>query len=259
MAKELNIGFLQADLVWEDVDANLNKFEQKIAQFSANIDLIILPEMFSTGFSMNAKELSEPGTGRTFQWMQRMAAQKDAAVTGSFICSEQEHYYNRLYFVYPDGSHEKYDKRHTFTLAKEHETYSAGTEKLVVDFKGWRICPLVCYDLRFPVWSRNVEDYDLLLYVANWPATRVTAWDVLLRARAIENMCYCLGLNRVGKDGKDLGYVGHSAIYNPLGEKISRKESEDEFQEEVVIDMDQLNEIRSNFQFLQDRDHFTLL
>lgn len=258
MAQNLKTALLQVDLVWEDIEANKIIFEQKIEQLSADVDLIILPEMFTTGFSMNASALSEPPNGPSFEWMQEMASEKNAAVTGSIITAENGSYYNRLYFVFPDGTFEKYDKKHTFTLAKENETYASGRERLIVNLKGWKICPLVCYDLRFPVWARNTVDYDLLIYVANWPSPRVHAWDILLQARAIENMSYCIGLNRVGRDGKDLDYVGHSAVYDGLGKRISKTTSETEFSEEVVLEKDHLVKIRSELRFLQDRDKFTL-
>lgn len=258
MAQNLKTALLQVDLVWEDIEANKTLFEEKIKQLSADVDLIILPEMLTTGFSMNAEPLAEPPAGPSFEWMQRMASEKDAAVTGSIITTEKGFFYNRLYFVFPDGTFEKYDKKHTFTLAKENETYASGTERLIVNYKGWKICPLVCYDLRFPVWARNTENYDLLLYVANWPAPRVHAWDILLQARAIENMSYCIGLNRVGRDGKDLDYVGHSAVYDGLGKRISKNTSEEEFSEEVVLEKDHLSKIRTELRFLQDRDRFTL-
>lgn len=258
MVKNLKAAVLQVDLVWEDIEANKRKFEERISALSGDVDLIVLPEMFTTGFSMNAKGLAEPVKGPSFEWMQKMAYQKNAAVTGSLIISEDKLFYNRLYFVYPDGSFEKYDKKHTFTLAKENETYASGNERLVVTYQGWKICPLVCYDLRFPVWARNTENYDLLLYVANWPAPRIHAWDILLQARAIENMSYCIGVNRVGKDGKDLDYVGHSAVYDLLGKRISKNATETEFSEEVVLSKDHLLETRSQLRFLQDRDQFTL-
>lgn len=258
MAQNLKTALLQVDLVWEDIEANRRNFEEKIKQLSADVDLIILPEMFTTGFSMNAEKLAEPANGPSYIWMQKMASEKNAAVTGSIITSEKGLFYNRLYFVFPDGSSEKYDKKHTFTLAKENETYASGREKLIVNYKGWKICPLVCYDLRFPVWARNTEDYDLLIYVANWPAPRVHAWDILLQARAIENMSYCIGVNRVGRDGKDLDYVGHSAIYDSLGKRVSKNSSETSFSEEVILNKDHLNETRSQLRFLQDRDKFTL-
>lgn len=258
MAEKLQVALLQADLKWEDIGQNIQKFEEQIKEASEEIDLIILPEMFTTGFSMNAAELAEPAQGKTFQWMQKIASDKDAAVTGSVITSEEGRFYNRLYFVFPDGSYRKYDKKHTFTLAQEHETYASGREKLVLEFKGWKICPLVCYDLRFPVWARNTEDYDLLLYVANWPAPRIHAWDTLLMARAIENMSYCIGVNRVGRDGKELDYVGHSAAYDSLGKKIS-DDVEYEGVIEVSLEKDHLSKMRTQLRFLQDRDKFTLL
>lgn len=257
MAEKLKAALLQADLHWEERDLNIQKFEEQMNGVSMEVDLIVLPEMFTTGFSMNAANLAEPAQGKTFEWMQKIAAEKDAAVTGSLITSEKGHYYNRLYFVYPDGSFKKYDKKHTFTLAEEDKTYTSGKERLVLNYKGWKICPLVCYDLRFPVWARNTEDYDVLIYVANWPAPRIHAWDTLLMARAIENMSYCLGVNRVGRDGKDHEYVGHSAAYDSLGKKIS-KDIENEGVIEITLEKDHLSKMRSQLRFLQDRDKFTL-
>ena len=258
MAKKLTIALLQANLVWENATANREQFEKKISKLSSEVDLIVLPEMFSTGFSMNAENLAEPTGGPSLSWMQKMASEKDSAVTGSLIIFENGNFYNRLYFVFPDGRFEKYDKRHTFTLAKENETYASGQERLIVSYKGWKICPLVCYDLRFPVWARNTVDYDVLIYVANWPSVRVQAWDALLKARAIENMCYCIGLNRVGKDGNDHQYPGHSAVYDPLGNPLNNASVEEEFEKEVVVDKDQLEEIRNQLRFLQDRDNFSI-
>ena len=258
MAEKLTTALIQADLEWENSAANRDKLQKQINELESDVDLIVLPEMFTTGFSMNAENLAEPHQGPSFQWMQKIASERDAAVTGSIITSENGKYYNRLYFVFPDGSSEKYDKRHTFTLAKEHETYDSGTERLIVNYKGWKICPLVCYDLRFPVWSRNTEDYDLLIYVANWPAARVLAWDTLLRARAIENMSYCIGLNRVGRDGKDLDYLGHSAVYDSLGKEVSFRKEESVFTEVVTLEKSHLQETRSQLRFLLDRDKFTV-
>ena len=258
MAEKLEIALLQADLKWENIKENIQKFEDQLKEVPGEVDLIVLPEMFTTGFSMNAAHLAEPAQGKTFQWMQKIAAEKDAAVTGSVITSQKGHFYNRLYFVYPDGSFKKYDKKHTFTLAEEDKTYASGKEKLVLEYKGWKICPLVCYDLRFPVWARNTEDYDVLIYVANWPAPRIHAWDTFLMARAIENMSYCIGVNRVGRDGKDLDYVGHSAAYDALGKKIS-KDEEYEGVIQVSLEKDHLSKMRSQLRFLQDRDKFTLL
>lgn len=259
MTQKLRVALLQVDLFWEDIQKNTELFNKKIKEIPQEVDLIILPEMFSTGFSMNAQNLAEPVEGPTYQWMLKTAAERNTAMTGSIIVAENGNFYNRLYFVYPDGTSQKYDKRHTFTLAKENETYASGKERLIVNYKGWRICPLVCYDLRFPVWARNTEDYDLLIYVANWPAARVAAWDTLLKARAIENMSYCIGVNRVGKDGNDLQYVGHSATYDCLGKMISEAHDAVEFTEVVELDKQHLQDTRSQLKFLQDRDKFKVL
>ena len=258
MAENLVTAILQADLIWEDPTANLNAFREKIQKLSPEVDLIVLPEMFSTGFSMNAAALAEPSEGRSLEWMREVAALKDAAVTGSVIIEEAAKFYNRLFFVFPDGSYKTYDKRHTFTLAGEHEVYESGKERLTLIYKGWIICPLICYDLRFPVWARNTEDYDLLLYVANWPAVRTTAWDTLLKARAIENLSYCIGVNRVGTDGNKHPYLGHSAVYDCLGAMISTLDFEKEFQQEVVLRKSHVKETREKLRFLQDRDTFEI-
>lgn len=257
MKENLKITIIQSELHWEDAVANRHMFSEKINNIKENTDLIILPEMFSTGFSMNAEKLAEVNDGETLQWMVSEAKKHSTAITGSVIISENEHYYNRLFFVFPDGSYKKYDKKHTFTLAKENETYTAGTEHLFVDYKGWKICPLVCYDLRFPVWARNTVDYDVLIYVANWPKVRTLAWDTLLRARAIENMTYCIGVNRVGFDGNEHEYTGHSAVYDILGKQISTSTSK-EFSETVVLEKKHIEANRKHFQFLNDRDTFTL-
>lgn len=258
MEENLKITIIQSELHWENVEANLEMFTKNIQNIEEETDLIILPEMFSTGFSMNAKQLAESMDGKTLQWMISEAKKHQTAITGSIIISENNHFYNRLFFVFPDGSYEKYDKKHTFTLAGENETYTAGTERIIVNYKGWRICPLVCYDLRFPVWARNTADYDVLIYVANWPKVRTVAWDTLLRARAIENMSYCIGVNRVGFDGNDHEYVGHSGVYDVLGKQISTS-AFDEFTETVVLHKKHIEENRNHFQFLNDRDQFEIL
>ncbi|MDR5589127.1 amidohydrolase [Christiangramia sp. SM2212] len=258
MSEKLNIAFIQANLHWEDSEANRKLFSEEISKISDEVELIILPEMFTTGFSMNAEKLAEPTEAETLNWMKETAMKKSAAVTGSVIITENSNYYNRMFFVFPDGSYKIYDKRHTFTLAKEDETYTAGTERLIVEYKGWKICPLICYDLRFPVWARNTVDYDLLIYVANWPEKRVNAWDALLKARAIENMTYCIGVNRTGEDGDGYIYNGHSAAYGPLGEELTELNRSDEFIAEFSIEKEALNEVRSKLKFLQDRDSFTL-
>ena len=257
MKTDLKITLVQSELIWENASANRELFSKKFQTFEGETDLIVLPEMFTTGFSMNAKKLAEPNDGESLNWMISEARKHNCALTGSVIISENDKFYNRLFFVLPDGTYEKYDKKHTFTLAKENETYTAGKERLIVNYKGWKICPLICYDLRFPVWSRNTEDYDVLIYVANWPKVRTVAWDTLLRARAIENMSYCVGVNRVGFDGNDHEYVGHSAIYDVLGKKVSPS-AFDEFIETVTLSKEHIESNRKHLQFLNDRDKFTL-
>ncbi|MDC8002174.1 amidohydrolase [Aequorivita todarodis] len=257
MKTDLKITLVQSELIWENASANRELFSKKFQTFEGETDLIVLPEMFTTGFSMNAKKLAEPNDGDSLNWMISEARKHNCAITGSVIISENDKFYNRLFFVLPDGTYEKYDKKHTFTLAKENETYTAGKERLIVNYKGWKICPLICYDLRFPVWSRNTEDYDVLIYVANWPKVRTVAWDTLLRARAIENMSYCVGVNRVGFDGNDHEYVGHSAVYDVLGKQVSPS-AFDEFIETVTLSKEHIESNRKHLQFLNDRDKFTL-
>ncbi|MCP9198970.1 amidohydrolase [Gramella sp. GC03-9] len=258
MSEKLNIAYIQANLQWENAEANRKLFEERIGEVSNQVDLIILPEMFTTGFSMNAENLAEETEAETLEWMRSQAKRKDAAITGSVIITENSNYYNRLFFVFPDGTYKLYDKRHTFTLAKEDQTYTGGKERLIVDFKGWKICPLICYDLRFPVWARNTVDYDLLIYVANWPEKRINAWDALLKARAIENMCYCVGLNRTGTDGDGYVYNGHSGVYDVLGNEMNQTNREDEYVLELSLDKTDMLDTRKNLKFLQDRDRFSL-
>ncbi|MDT0677731.1 amidohydrolase [Autumnicola musiva] len=258
MAKNLNIAMLQVNLNWEHSENNRSLFSKEINALSENVDLVVLPEMFTTGFSMNAEILAEETNGPTLLWMQELAKRRNLAISGSVIITENGNYYNRLFFVYPDGSYKIYDKRHTFTLAKEDQTYTAGKERLIVEYKGWKICPLVCYDLRFPVFSRNTQEYDLLIYVANWPAKRIAAWDALLKARAIENMSYCVGVNRTGIDGGGHKYNGHSAAYDCLGNIINEAGVEEPFSLELELDYSHLEETRNQFKFLLDRDEFIL-
>lgn len=258
MSKTLKITIIQSELYWENIDANLEMFSFKIENLNEEIDLIILPEMFSTGFSMNAAELAEPTDGKTFQWMVSEAIKHSTAVIGSVIISENNAFYNRLFFIFPDGNFKQYDKKHTFTYAKEHETYTKGSERLIVDYLGWKICPLICYDLRFPIWARNTEEYDVLIYIANWPKSRTLAWETLLRARAIENMTYCVGVNRVGFDGNNHEYIGHSAVYDALGKQVSSS-AFDEFIETVTLEKENIVKNRNQFHFLDDQDSFQLL
>src|SRR5680860_28794 len=215
----LNIAAIQTQLYWEDRESNLNHLQKMMKNLEdETLDLVILPEMFTSGFTMNAAKCAEKEEGVTLDWMRKQAVLLESAITGSIIIEEDNQYYNRLYFVWPDGKYASYDKRHTFSYAGEDQVFSRGHKRLIVDYKGWKICPLICYDLRFPVWSRNTEEFDLLIYVANWPESRTQAWDTLLSARAIENLCYTIGVNRIGQDGNGISYVGHSSAYDPQGQ-----------------------------------------
>ncbi len=218
---DLNLTLIQTNLAWEDIDANLAMLTAKIESITAPTDLIVLPEMFSTGFSMNARHLAEPMAGRAVAWMRRMAAAGGATVTGSLMIQESGRYYNRLIWARPDGSMAHYDKKHLFRYAGEEQVFTAGTRPMTWTLKGWHIRPFICYDLRFPIWTRNLgQAYDLALFVANWPARRSAHWQALLRARAIENQAYVIGVNRVGTDGKGLNYDGCSAVIAPTGEVL---------------------------------------
>lgn len=258
MQSTLKIALIQADLVWENPTKNRNNFTKKIAAIVEDVDVIVLPEMFSTGFTMHAEKVAEPMDGITVNWMKQLASKKNTAIVGSLVIKEHNKFYNRLLFVSPLGQITHYNKRHTFTLVGEEKIYTAGKNKVVIDYKGWRICPLICYDLRFPVWARNIEDYDVLLYVANWPTPRIFAWDALLKARAIENMSYCIGVNRVGVDGVNSQYSGHSAVYNVLGETLTAIQPNEEHIEIVTLEKRHISAYRNTFKFLNDKDVFII-
>lgn len=219
---DLTVSFVQASLQWHKPEDNRAELASHIEAISIPTDLLVLPEMFTTGFSMDAALLAEPVEGPTLAWMRNLAASRDAVVTGSVITEENGRYYNRLLWVRPDGTFSHYNKRHLFRMAGEHEVYTAGQHRLFEQWRGWRICPLICYDLRFPVWSRNnaAEPYDLLLYMANWPAARRTAWITLLRARAMENLAYTMGVNCLGTDLRGQSYEGDSALLDMKGEYL---------------------------------------
>ena len=254
----MKIAILQSDLVWENAQENRTVFEKKIGDLNAETDLVILPEMFITGFSMEPQSIAETMNGDTVRWMQKMATTKNCAITGSLIIKENNQYFNRLLFVSPDKKIEFYDKKHLFTLAGEDKKYTAGNKNLIVNYKNFRISLLICYDLRFPVFSRNKNNYDLLIYVANWPVPRIAAWDALLKARAIENMSYTIGVNRVGVDGNNHQYNGHSQAIDFLGNYIVEpQELEGEFHFE--IDIVKLKEAREKFGFLNDADAFEMM
>jgi omega-amidase len=258
----LTITTIQAELAWEDKDANLRAFEEKIMAVRDPTELVVLPEMFSTGFSMQPRVFAEKMDGPTVAWMKRVAARKKVILTGSLIVEEGGNYYNRLIWMLPNGEYGSYDKRHRFAYAGENEEYTAGHKRLIASVNGWRVLVLVCYDLRFPVWSRQQADeagpeYDLLVYVANWPDRRSHAWKTLLQARAIENQCYVVGVNRVGNDGNNIYHSGDSMVVDPLGEVIWRGMS----QESVLthtLTKQRLEEIRNRFPFWRDADRFAI-
>ena len=258
MANELKVALIQSNLVWEHPEQNRNNFTRQIQALDQEVDLIILPEMFTSGFTMNASAVAETMTGTTINWLLNLAKESNCAITGSLVIKEQDQYYNRLVFVHPDGKIEQYDKRHTFTLAGEHKTYKAGESQVIIKYNGWSIKPLICYDLRFPVWARNSEDYDVLIYVANWPKVRISAWDALLKARAIENMSYCIGVNRVGLDGNAYEYTGHSGAYDVLGNRLDAIPSGKECTEIITLEKAHISKYRNKLGFLNDRDAFTL-
>jgi len=257
MQTDLQIAIIQKDLVWENASENRLKIDTMLKEIQ-NVDIIILPEMFTTGFSMTPKPFAESMNGETIFWMQQKAKEFQAAIVGSIIIKEQNNYYNRMLFVHPNGKIEQYDKRHTFTLAGEHKEYSSGKRKLIVDYKGWKICPLICYDLRFPVWSRNTENYDLLIYSANWPKPRINAWKTLLKARAIENMSYCIGVNRAGVDANGYEYNGNSIAIDVLGNELTEVAEDSETIIYATLSKNELLNTRAKLSFLEDKDLFTI-
>ena len=254
----MKVVLIQTTLAWEDAAANRANFSEKINAVNEAVDLIILPEMFTTGFTMNPSAVAENMDGQTVAWMKQTAVNKGCAITGSLVIEEDGKYYNRLLFVLPNGEVKTYDKRHLFSFAGEDKHYTAGSDKLIVEYKGWKICPLVCYDLRFPVFSRNTEDYDLLLYVANWPEVRTFAWDALLQARAIENLSYTIGVNRVGLDANENNYNGHTQVLDALGGYIIEPQETDGVFV-VELSKESLGKTRAKFAFLNDMDRFNIL
>lgn len=269
MQSDLKITIIQTALDWEDVETNLSRFDLFLSR-AGETDLIILPEMFNTGFTMNTEGVYEEMDGRTVGWMKQKASEKGCVVAGSLIIKDNGNYYNRLIWMRPDGNYAYYDKRHLFRMADEDQYFDYGKKRLIVELKGWRICPMVCYDLRFPVWSRNSKltdnggvmgtepVYDLLLFVANWPKPRASAWSSLLPARAIENQAYVIGLNRIGQDGKGIEYSGDSVVIDPYGRKISDTEPEKESMETVTLSKQLLEEFRKKFPVAMDADHFNI-
>jgi len=254
----LKITVFQGYLFWENIDRNLKNISMRLSGLREKTNLVILPEMFSTGFTMRAGVLAEPMDGKTMKWMETTAAQYDCVITGSVVITEKDKFYNRLIWMRPDGTYEYYDKRHLFALGKEHETYTSGNKKLIVELKGWKICPMICYDLRFPVWMRNVDnDYDLLIIVANWPERRIAHWRALISARAIENQAYVIGVNRVGHDGNEVYHSGDSTCIDPNGNVVYYKRDEEDMYTFSII-ADEVKKTRRALPFLKDADGFKL-
>ncbi|MEX1187786.1 MAG: amidohydrolase [Bacteroidia bacterium] len=257
----LKIATIQTKLSWQDRESNLINLESKIENLPAT-DIIVLPEMFSTGFSMETS-LAEEIDGTSVKWMKKVASSSNSVLTGSLMIREGKSVFNRLIWMFPEGKLEYYDKRHLFRMAGEHLHFTGGSRRLIIQYKDWKICPMVCYDLRFPVWSRNrfmngEFDYDILLYVANWPEKRSHAWNSLLPARAIENQAYVIGVNRVGVDGNDINYSGDSGVYNFLGEKMSKSDRYGEKTEIIELNKQELDQYREVFPASEDADSFEL-
>lgn len=259
----LTVSLVQTNLHWENIAANLAMLEEKIMGIKEKTELVILPEMFSTGFSMRPEVLAETMEGETIQWMKRIAAAKKIILTGSVIIEEEGNYYNRLVWMLPNGQYGIYDKRHRFAYAGEDEHYTAGSKRLIASVKGWKINLLICYDLRFPVWARQhsqseAPEYDLLVYVANWPERRINAWKTLLQARAIENQSFVIGVNRVGEDGNGIPHTGESMVVDAMGEVLYQKKDEEAVYT-ITLQKEPLETVREKLPFLKDADGFMIL
>lgn len=259
--QDLKVTLIQTNPLWHDSEANMNRFAQILPKEQS--DIIMLPEMFTTGFTMASEAMAEKMHGPAHQWMKIQASRTGAALCGSIIIEEGGKFFNRLLWVEPDGKTLYYDKRHLFRMAEEHNYFSEGNNELIVNYKGWKIKPLICYDLRFPVWARNKVDgdvmaYDLLIFVANWPQARISAWDTLLKARAIENSSYTIGVNRTGKDEKEIVYNGHSGVYGPRGDQLYFADSKESV-DTITLSYDTLVEYRKKFPSHLDAESFDIL
>jgi len=258
MDQVLKVSLVQTSTFWENAKANMASLNSKLEQLEKGTDVVLLPEMFSTGFSVGKEGIAEKMDGQTVRWMLEKATEKNCLFMGSVLIEENKNYFNRLIAAFPDGRLLHYDKRHLFSYAGEDKIFAKGTNRLVFSYNGFKICPLICYDLRFPVWARNDVNYDILIYVANWPSPRIKAWDTLLKARSIENLCYTIGLNRVGDDNNKLNYPGHSAVYDPFGDCLLSFEEHEENIKSVLLPKTALDTLRNKFSFLDDRDDFTV-
>jgi len=257
MKQSLCLSLIQSNIFWEDIDANLSHFKELISDIKET-DIILLPEMFNTSFCPKSNHLTETMEGKTISWMKEISRKKNYAIAGTLMVKEGEKIYNRLVWINKGGSIQTYDKHHLFSLLKEERHIAKGAGRLIVEVDEWKICPLICYDLRFPVFSRNNVDYDILIYLANWPVKRIDVWDTLLKARAIENQCYTIGVNRVGKDGNGVSFNGHSKVFDAFGKELSSATENREEVLQIEISLDDLKLKRRQMNFLQDRDRFTL-
>ncbi len=253
---DLTVALVQTELYWERIEQNLDHFGKLLKPLKNKADLILLPEMFTTGFSMNPADLAEEMNGTAVSWLKARADELGCVVAGSIMVRENNHYFNRFIWMTPSGKLSTYDKRHLFRMGNEHMIYTRGKEQLILKIGEWRVKPLICYDIRFPVWSRNRDNYDLLVYVANWPEPRREIWKTLLKARAIENQAYVIGVNRIGNDGNGIDYSGDSAVVDPKGMVISNIRPYEEQVEIVTLSMKELSEFREKFPVLPDRDEF---
>lgn len=259
----LSITTIQSNIFWKDKALNLNMFEKKILDFSEPTEIFILPEMFNTGFVTDPIGMDENMQGPTISWMRSLAKSKNAIITGSLIIKEDNKYFNRIIWMLPNGQYGQYDKRHLFSYGKEHINFTPGKNRFIASVKGWKIQLQICYDLRFPVWTRqNMQkrdpEFDVIINVANWPKQRANAWVTLLKARAIENMCYMIGVNRTGIDGEHIAYCGLSSVIDPLGNILYQKEDEDQLHN-IQLKKENLQSIRDQFSFLNDADDFHIL
>lgn len=254
---QLNVTLIQSDIFWEDKDRNLTLYDDLIYRLYEKKEVIVLPEMFNTGFTMNTN-LSETMDGPTVQWMKNTSIENNCVLIGSLIIEENQNFYNRLLCHFPDGRIYHYDKRHLFAFAGEDSHFKSGEQRLIVEVNGFRLCLMICYDLRFPVWSRNVnEEYDVLIYISNWPEKRSLAWKTLLQARAIENQSYVFGVNRVGQDGRGLNYSGDSSVFDPMGQKIYQLSFQQDIQT-ITLYKEVINNTRTSLPFLKDADKFEI-
>lgn len=251
----LSVALVQFEIEWEDIDANLQKLDMLLTSLKKQTDIILLPEMFATGFTMNPERFKHSDIQKILDWMSDRATRDNVVLMGTVPFNEGKSYFNRLIIAFEDGSHDFYDKRHLFSMGGEQQHYLPGKERKIVIINGWKILPLICYDLRFPVWSRNDRDYDLLIYLSNWPAVRSNVWNTLLPARAIENQAYVAGVNRIGTDGRAINYIGESKIVTPKGELIAEFSDEEKIGM-VQLDADYLVEFRKKFPVLSGRDIF---